>query len=252
MIRFKSKNMDVPLYFYMAYMDLDRLSPGSEDTTLEAIKKVGIDINDDINILDIACGVGSGTMLLADYFKNSTVEAIDRFKHYLNVLDEKIAENNLEDRVFSYEMNMRDLDFANEEFDIVFSEASIEIIGFRKGLKEWKRLLKPNGYLIVSDISWISKPSSESVKFWKNIYNEVSTIENKIADISSEGYEFVDYVIVPKKDWHDYYDKLDKNLNSLSSDKSAKKFVSQLKKEIKHYREHSDDYSYVFFVMKKI
>ena len=240
--------MDIPLYFYLAYEDLDRLSPGSIDTTRKVIDK--IDDKNILNILDIGCGVGQATILLADCFENATVEAIDLFKHYLSVLDEKIVEYNLGDRVFSYQMDMRDPDFANEEFDMVYCEAAIEIIGFKKGLKEWKRLLKPDGYLIVSDVTWISNPSKESKKFWKNTYEEVNTIENKISQIKNEGYEFIDYVIVPKKDWKDYHKKLEQNLDKLSSDKSAKSFVNQLKKGIDVYRRNSDDYSYVFYIMK--
>jgi hypothetical protein len=36
-------NMEVPLYFYLAYKDLDRLSPGSDETTLKALVKVDLD-----------------------------------------------------------------------------------------------------------------------------------------------------------------------------------------------------------------
>ena len=244
-------NMDIPLYFYQAYRDLDRLSPGSEDTTLKAIEKIDININDKLYVLDIACGVGTSTIQLAKYFKNAEIESFDLFKHYIKLLDEKITENALEDRVFSGVGDMKNPDFANEEFDIIFCEASVEIMGFKKALDEWRRLLRSDGYAVISDISWISKPSRESIQFWKNIYGEIDTIQNKIGQIESAGYEFVDYVIVPKCDWEDYYQKLEKNLNSLSSDKSAKDFVKQLKKEINHYRTHSDDYSYVFYVMKK-
>ena len=243
--------MEIPLYFYMAYKDLDRLSPGSTDTTLKVIDKIDIDDNGELNILDVGCGVGTSTILLANYFKNAEVEAIDLFKHYLDVLDEKISKNDLESRVFSYKMDMNDLDFANEDFDIVFAEASAEIIGFKRALKEWKRLLKPNGYIIISDVSWIQKPSSKSVKFWKNIYDDVDSIENKIRQIKNEGYEFSDYVIVPKEDWNSYYNKLEKNLNKLSGDKSAQDIIGQIKKEINHYRQNSDDYSYVFYIMRK-
>lgn len=243
--------MDVPLYFYEAYKGLDRLSPGSSEVTMSAIKKLGIDRLGNLNILDIACGVGSSTILLADYFENSTVEAFDLFRHYINVLDEKIDENSLQDRVFTYVMDMKDPDFANEEFDIIFCEASCEVIGFKKALQDWKRLLKPDGFMVISDLTWISKPSSSSVKFWKNIYSEVDSVENKITQIEKEGYDFIDCVTVPKDCWIDYYDKLEENLNSIKSDSSAKDFVKQLKKEINHYRKNSDDYSYVFYIMKK-
>ena len=162
----------------------------------------------------------------------------------------KLLKNDLEDRVFSYKMDMRDPDFANEEFDLVFCEASIEIIGFCKGLSEWKRLLKPDGYMVVSDVSWLKNPSTESRNFWKDTYSEIDTIENKIRKIENLGFKFIDYVIVPKNDWNSYYEKLEKNLNSLASDKSAKNFTKQLKKEISVFRHNSDDYSYVFYIMK--
>ena len=63
--------MDIPLYFYIAYNDLDRLSPGSEDTTLKAIAMIDLNSSDELNIVDIACGVGTSTITLANYFENS-------------------------------------------------------------------------------------------------------------------------------------------------------------------------------------
>ena len=241
--------MDIPLYFFIAYNNLDRLSPATTDTTIKALNLVKYR-DEEIAVLDIGCGVGDKTVLLANYFENSTVEAIDLFKHYLKVLDEKIKENNLDDRIYTYQMDMHDLDFPNEEFDIVFANASAEIIGFKKALKEWKRLIKPKGYLVISDVTWLEKPSRESRNFWKNNYDEVLTIDGKISQIK-EDYDLAGYVVVPKEDWKDYYSKLEKNLNSLSSDKSAKDFVNQLKKEINVFRKNSDDYSYVFYVCTK-
>ena len=44
-------NMEVPLYFYLAYKDLDRLSPGSDETTLKALDKVDLDTQTELNIL---------------------------------------------------------------------------------------------------------------------------------------------------------------------------------------------------------
>lgn len=77
--------MDIPLYFYIAYDDLDRLSPGSEETTGRVIDMIDFDIDDEINILDIGCGVGQATIQLANHFRNSEIEAVDLFRHYLDV-----------------------------------------------------------------------------------------------------------------------------------------------------------------------
>lgn len=237
--------MDVPLFFYIAFKDMLRLAPGSDTTTIKSLNR--IETEDISNILDVGCGRGADTLLLADYFKNATVEAIDLFSHYIEVLNE----NSSEGRIFTYEMNMNDLDFANEEFDLVFSHASAYIIGFKRALREWKRLLKLDGYMIISDVTWLKKPSKESGNFWKNTYDEIDTVESKIAQITDEGYEFIDCVYVSKNEWDNYYKNLESNLNSLNSDKSAKDFVKGLKKEIKVFRQNSDDYTYVFYIMRK-
>ena len=101
--------MDIPLYFYAAFKDMDRLAPGSDKSTLKAIDYIDFNKDSQLTILDIGCGVGASTLLLADYFKNSTIEAIDLFPHYLKVLDEKIADNDLDNRVYTCQMDMNDL-----------------------------------------------------------------------------------------------------------------------------------------------
>lgn len=46
------------------------------------------------------------------------------------------------------------MDFVPESFDLIWAEGYIYIIGFKKGLQDWKKFLKPGGYLICSEISW--------------------------------------------------------------------------------------------------
>lgn len=103
--------MDIPLYFYAAFKDMDRLAPGSDKSTLKAIGYIDFNKDSQLTILDIGCGVGASTLLLVDYFKNSTIEAIDLFPHYLKVLDEKIVDNDLDNRVYTCQMDMNDLDW---------------------------------------------------------------------------------------------------------------------------------------------
>lgn len=241
--------MNIPLFFYLTFKDLNRLAAGSDESTLDVLNLAGIDNDSQINILEVACGTGSDTLILADYFKNSTVEAIDLFQHYLSILNEKISENNLQSRVFTYEMDMNDPDFANEEMDLIFCHAGVEIIGFKKALNRWRRILKPNGYLICSDLTWISSPSKESRDFWKNNYSEIDTVENKILQLEKLGFEYVNHYILDKNEFTDYYSQLNTNLDKIKSDKSAKDFYHQLKNEIKISK--NEDFSYVYYIMKK-
>ncbi|MCP4121022.1 MAG: class I SAM-dependent methyltransferase [Bacteroidetes bacterium] len=50
---------------------------------------------------------------------------------------------------------MEKLPFEEEEFDVIWSEGAIYKIGYKKGVADWRRYLKPGGLLIVSEITWI-------------------------------------------------------------------------------------------------
>jgi SAM-dependent methyltransferase len=47
--------------------------------------------------------------------------------------------------------NMENLPFQEEEFDLIWSEGAIYNIGFERGLNEWRKFLKPGGYIAVSE-----------------------------------------------------------------------------------------------------
>lgn len=60
------------------------------------------------------------------------------------------------------------MDFVPESFDLIWAEGYIYIIGFKKGLQDWKKFLKPGGYLICSEISWFKDIFSDKFKkFWQ-------------------------------------------------------------------------------------
>ncbi len=54
--------MDIPLYFYAAFKDMDRLAPGSDKSTLKAIGYIDFNKDSQLTILDIGCGVGASTL----------------------------------------------------------------------------------------------------------------------------------------------------------------------------------------------
>jgi ubiquinone/menaquinone biosynthesis C-methylase UbiE len=80
---------------------------------------------------------------------------IDIHQPYLDELEKKIKKNNLTDQVKTINMSMLSMDFPLEHFNIIWAEGSIFIIGFEKGLKEWKKFIKPKGYLAVHEMAWL-------------------------------------------------------------------------------------------------
>lgn len=106
-------------------------------------------MNEKIKILDVGCGTGGETITLA---KNTgaQITAVDMLPQFLEKLKDKIKEDNLINRITAKEMLMDSLVFDESSFDVIWSEGAIYNIGFEKGLSLWRKYLKDNGYIAVS------------------------------------------------------------------------------------------------------
>ena len=102
------------------------------------------------SILDVGCGSGVSTMELAKLC-DCRIVAMDIDEHALDRLDAKIKKAGLSHRMRTLKRSMLDMDFPEQSFDIIWSEGSIYVVGFEKGLREWSRFLKPKGFLMVHD-----------------------------------------------------------------------------------------------------
>ena len=97
-------------------------------------------------ILDIGCSSGIPTLELARLSQGDVV-GIDIDQPALDRLTSKIKEAGLSDRVQAVNCSIFDMDFADESFDIIWAEGSIYVVGFERGLREWRRFLKPGGFI---------------------------------------------------------------------------------------------------------
>ncbi|KKK38972.1 hypothetical protein WQ57_06405 [Mesobacillus campisalis] len=244
-------------FFYEAFEGLARLAPGSELSTKKAASLVNMDHEKELNILDIGCGNGIHTLILAETFPNAHITAVDTNQQSLDTLKQHLQMKGLEDRVKVLNASMLELDFPSETFDLIWAEGSIYIAGFQEGLRQWKSFLKQDGYLVCSEISWLhADPSQESKDFWAQGYPEINTISNKVSQIVDSGYAYAFSFVLPKKDWLDeYYHPLERNLKEMvqkyKDSPVVLDVVNMINQEIHLYQHHSDDYSYVFYGMKK-
>ncbi|MBN1861481.1 MAG: class I SAM-dependent methyltransferase [Candidatus Thermoplasmatota archaeon] len=102
------------------------------------------------SILDIGCGTGVATVELAKLSKGH-VTAIDIDETSLNLLQRKIKENRLDDRIRVLKDSILTMDFPEESFDIIWAEGSLFVLGYEMSLKKWHRFLKPHGFLVTHD-----------------------------------------------------------------------------------------------------
>lgn len=182
------------------FSNLGRQAPGSPETTIQALNFIR-HLTTESRITDIGCGTGSPTMVLADHVPGH-ITGIDLFPKFIDIFNSNAQKLNIQDRVKGIVGSMENLPFQDEELDLIWSEGAIYNIGFKRGLNEWHKFLKPGGYISVSEASWFTEERpSEIDEFWKDAYPEIDTISNKIAQMQKAGYVPIAVFALPENCW---------------------------------------------------
>jgi SAM-dependent methyltransferase len=244
----------LPQFFWTIHSGLPREGPGDNKSTQKAYRMLK-NLPKNPRILDIGCGPGMQTVELVK-LSDGKIVALDFHEPFLKQLREALKKEGVEDRVKVVKGDMRNLKFADCSFDAVWSEGSIFIIGFEKGLREWKRLLTPCGYVVVSELSWLKQGAPQEAKdYLKQMYPVIKTIEGNVEIIRNSGYRLVGSFVLPSKSWWDnYYTPIEKKLPSLKTqykdDTEALHVIAYEEKEIEMFRRYSDYYGYAFYIMQ--
>jgi ubiquinone/menaquinone biosynthesis C-methylase UbiE len=234
----------------------ERQGPGSKNDTLKALEFLNVSTDQNLKVADIGCGSGGQTISLAKNI-DGQITAVDLFPEFLTELSEKSQKLGLMDKIFTLEKSMDDLPFKREEFDIIWSEAAIYNIGFENGLKKWKNYLKVGGYLVVSEITWITQSRPKEIEeFWKAEYPEIDTASNKILQLENNGYSLVGYFYLSQDSWLETYYKpmqarFENFLKRNNNSELARKVVEDNQAEIDLYQKFKEYYSYGFYMARK-
>ena len=240
--------------FYEIFHELPRKGPGSFNSTNKAYQYVKPYLRNP-KILDIGCGNGKQTIDLLK-ISDGTITAVDNYPFFINELNETLTREKLNHRAVAEVGDMFNLKYEDESFDLIWCEGAIYNIGFEKGLREFKRFLKPNGFICVSEASWfVDKPSGEVFEFWNKYYPAITSINNNLAAAESAGHKNIAHFKFPESDWLDEYYKylsqsLDKLRGKYKNNPEALKLFDAGQYEIEIYNKYSEEYGYLFFIMQ--
>jgi len=187
---------------------------------------------------------------------NAEITAVDFLSDFVAVLEANAEAAGLARRIQPLVCSMDNLPFHEEEYDVLWSEGAIYNMGFKRGVNDWKRFLKPGGVLVVSEITWTgSDRPPEIQKFWEAEYPEIDTASSKIRVLEKAGYSPLAHFVLPECCWLDnYYRPLQNSFagflarNGHSED--AKAIVEAERNEIALYEQYKEYYSYGVYVAK--
>jgi ubiquinone/menaquinone biosynthesis C-methylase UbiE len=240
--------------FFEIHKDIPREGPGDNKSTAKALAYIN-NLAPGTTILDIGCGPGIQTLELARHHPGPII-ALDNHQSYLEKLQEKIENSGNTNRIFPVNASMFDLPVPSKSIDCIWSEGAIYIIGFEKGLLEWKPFLKPGGCLAVTEISWLrTSPPTEVYSYWMSEYPGMQSVTDNLQIAYKAGYEVLGHFNIPVSSWwNEYYTPIEKRIPKLRDkyhgNDHANEVLDATLKEMDFHRRFSDWYGYVFYILK--
>lgn len=230
----------------------ERQGPGSRATT-GLLLSLASPLPRRARVLDLGSGTGAASLLLAEKLEGARITAVDLYPPFLEELEAAAAAAGTADRITTRAGSMDALEDLGEGcFDLVWSEGAAYNIGFAAALRTWRRLLAPDGVLVVSECGWITnEPSQEARDYWDAVYPLSTTAEN-VATATAAGYTVTATYLLPASDWvESYYSPLEERAARTDpEDPHAAAAVAGVREEARLYREHGHEYGYVGYVLR--
>jgi ubiquinone/menaquinone biosynthesis C-methylase UbiE len=241
--------------FFEIHKDLPREGPGSFKSTERAYNTIRKHLKKPM-ILDVGCGPGKQTIDLLN-ISDGEITAVDNHKPFIDQLEKEIIKGNFSNRVTAKVGDMFNLDFKEEQFDLIWCEGAIYNIGFEKGLSEFRKFLKPKGFIAATEACWLTNNISKEAKiFWDSEYPAIIHLEDNLKIAEECGYKIIDHFVLEKSAWfNDYYNPIIPRLAMLkekyAGDETAEKIIHLHEKEIEIMDKYSNEVGYVFFILQK-
>lgn len=243
------------------HIGLERQGPGSPEMTMTALGFLD-NVSGFSRVADLGCGTGGQTMLLAQNIPGH-ITGVDICPEFIDVFNDNARKLNLQDRVHGVvgsieDLSIEELSFQKKALDLIWSEGVIDSIGFKKGLRHWRRFLKKNGSIVVSCPSWIADGHpAEIEEFWTNADSGLDTVAHNISVMQKTGFSFVASFTLPEKCWTDNYfiprAAAEKALlEKYKGNKTVAAYIEDEKYEAALYSKYKQYYGYVFYIGKKI
>lgn len=116
-------------------------------------------------VLEVGCGVGITACYIAKEYSCKLV-AVDISEEMIRRAKERAKRKGVKGKIEFIVADAQELPFKDNTFDTVICESVNAFIGDKqKAVNEYKRVVKPGGYVGFNEVTWIENPPPELVKY---------------------------------------------------------------------------------------
>ena len=167
------------------HRDLPRAAPGSTETTRLLLRLAG-PLPDHPWVLDLGADAGrAGLVLAAD--TGGLLLALGPRLPVMTRLGTAAAAADLRDRVHPVVGAPQALPLPDAAVDLLWAEGSP--FGFDAALVGWRRVLRPNGTLVLTELEWTtSQPAAQARSFWAERHPAMRAAADNVRAAQAAGW----------------------------------------------------------------
>ena len=238
--------------FWYIHKNLPRQAPGSDASTQKLLKLANLP-KTATDALDIGCGPGRSSLVLAEYGLHVT--AIDTSDTLLDELRTSAKQKGYGSAIKAENVSMFEMSYPDSSFDVVWAEGAAYIAGWEPAIRDWQRLLRPSGRMRLTECCWLTdKPTETARKYWNEGYPTMLTVGQATQKAQEHGLKVEATYTLPDSDWwEEYYSPIEKRLedNKESTDAVLQELMAAERQELAVRKSHALEYGYVGFVLSK-
>lgn len=238
---------DPPEALFRFFEAMPRQGPGSDEVTARILEGLRPQLPGNPLAADMGSGDGAAALVLAE--AGLHVTAVDIWRPFLDRLKERAAAAGFEERIATRESSMLESRIGAGSLDLIWSEGSVFTVGFDAALTSFAKLLKPGGWLVVSECSWlVQTPPDEARAFWQRSYPAMRSAAGNIEAALAAGWTFHAAHKLPPEVWEtNFYGPMEQLMLRLAKDPDMEAVIEENRDEINVFRTHGDSYGYVFY-----
>ncbi len=231
--------------FFTLHRDLPREGPGEAADVAWATALAQTPA--DAAIADLACGPGADIAALLVAAPNGHVTGIDKQQHFVDAVRARYGDD---PRVSARQGDMAQPDGL---FDLIWCAGALYFLGLQKGLRGWRKSLRPNGAIAFTQPCFFDpRPSDAAVAFWEGdeVFGQVALA----TQIGLAGYELLGTRRLSDAAWEAYYQPLEARIEMLwpDADDDLRQVLSEARAEATQWRALRAETGYLLCVVRPV